>query len=82
MKQELEQKNPIILFNKLEIENNILKFQIGFLKSENKRIKKKIKKIKQTYTEHDMIAYAAFVLKCDYKDMLSPKEWLEKFKNK
>jgi hypothetical protein len=38
-------REPKITFNKLQIENNILKFEIAFLKSENKRIKKKLKKI-------------------------------------
>ena len=38
-------REPKITFNKLQIENNILKIQIAFIKSENKRIKKKLKKI-------------------------------------
>jgi hypothetical protein len=38
-------KEPKITFNKLEIENIKLKFEIAFLKSESKRLKKKLKKI-------------------------------------
>jgi len=37
-------KNNIIQFNILEIENIKLKFEIGFIKSENKRLKNKIKR--------------------------------------
>jgi hypothetical protein len=37
-------KNDLIQFNKLEIENIKLKFEIAFLKSKNKRLKKKLKK--------------------------------------
>jgi len=36
-----------IHFSKLEIENHILKFEIGSLKSKIKRLKKKLKKIKR-----------------------------------
>ena len=35
----------IIKFNKIKIENIKLKFEIGFLKSKNKRLKKQLKKI-------------------------------------
>jgi hypothetical protein len=38
-------REPKITFNKLEIENIKLKFEIAFIKSENKRLKKKLKKI-------------------------------------
>jgi len=36
-----------IRFSKVEIENSILKFDCAFLKSENDRLKKKIKKYKK-----------------------------------
>ena len=41
-------KNNLIQFNKLEIENIILNFEISFIKSENKRLKKKIKRYKKS----------------------------------
>jgi hypothetical protein len=44
-KLEPKIKNNNIVFNKTDIENIKLKFQIGFLKSENKRLKKILKKI-------------------------------------
>ena len=40
----MEIKNNVIQFNNLEIENIKLKFEIGFIKSENKKLKNKIKK--------------------------------------
>jgi chaperonin cofactor prefoldin len=42
----MEIKNNLIQFNKLEIENIMLKFEIAFLKSKNRRLKLKIKKLK------------------------------------
>ena len=41
-------KNNLIQFDKLEIENIILKFKIGFIKNENKRLKNKIKRYKKS----------------------------------
>jgi hypothetical protein len=41
-------KNNLIQFNKLKIENLILKYEIGFIKSENKRLKNKIKRYKKS----------------------------------
>ena len=41
-------KDGFIQLNKTEAENIYLKFKVGFLKSENKRLKKKIKEIKNT----------------------------------
>lgn len=38
-------KKENIYFSKIEIESCILKFKIGFLKSENKRLKKALKKM-------------------------------------
>lgn len=35
----------------------------------------------QIYTDLNMIAYAAFVIKCKYEDMLSPKEWFKQYYN-
>ena len=45
----MEIKNNLIQFNKLEIENIMLKFEIAFLKSKNRRLKLKIKKLKARY---------------------------------
>jgi hypothetical protein len=44
-KLEPKIKKNNIVFNKTDIENIKLKFQIGFLKSENKRLRKILKKI-------------------------------------
>jgi len=44
-KREIKIKNNHFVFGKKEIENIILEFEIGFLKSENKRLKKILKKI-------------------------------------
>lgn len=38
-------KENTIQFNKLELENIKLKFDIAFLKSNNKRLKKELKKL-------------------------------------
>ena len=38
-------KENTIQFNKLELENIKLKFEIAFLKSNNKRLKKELKKL-------------------------------------
>ena len=38
-------KENTIQFNKLELENIKLKFEISFLKSNNKRLKKELKKL-------------------------------------
>lgn len=38
-------KENIIQFNKLELENIKLKFEIAFIKSKNKRLKKELKKL-------------------------------------
>lgn len=48
MKQIDETK---INFNKIEIENKLLKFENGFLKSENERLNNEIYKIFQDYTQ-------------------------------
>ena len=40
-------KREYIHFSKCEIENTILKFEIGFLKSKVERLKKKLKKRKR-----------------------------------
>jgi hypothetical protein len=40
-------KREIIVFSKLEIENTIAKYEIGFLKSKIQRLEKKIKKLKR-----------------------------------
>ena len=38
-------KDNIIQYNELEIENIKLKFQIAFIESKNKRLKKQLKKL-------------------------------------
>lgn len=38
-------KDNVIQYNELEIENIKLKFQIAFIESKNKRLKKQLKKL-------------------------------------
>ena len=45
----MEIKNNLIQFNKLEIQNIILKFENQLLQIKNRRLKLKIKKLKARY---------------------------------
>ena len=60
-------KRETIHFSKLEIENTIAKYEIGFLKSKIQRLEKKIKKLKLKENDKKTKIYRCVFRRLFYK---------------